>query len=264
MSEQPQIRFDDGAAYETYMGVWSRKVGEDFLSWLGPAPGLSWLEVGCGNGAFTALLAERASPASILGVDPSPAQLDYARSRPDARIARFEQGHALELPAAENSADAAIMALVIAFVPDPPKGVSEMRRVVRPGGMVAAYMWDLTGGGFPFQLSHDVIEAKGLPSVNPPSWEASALERLDAMWREAGLEDVEARAITVERSFPDFDTLWAITLTGPRLAALSAQLTPALKDEIREELRHRLNAGDGRPVTLSARANAVKGRVPQD
>jgi hypothetical protein len=138
-----------------------------------------------------------------------------------------------------------------------------MRRVVRPGGMVAAYMWDLPGGGFPFQLSHDVIEAKGLPSVMPPSWEASALERLGALWREAGLTDVEARAITVERTFPDFDTLWAITLTSPRLGAFSEQ-TPALKDEIREELRHRLNAGDGRPVTLSARANAVKGRVPQD
>lgn len=262
MSEQPQIRFDDGAAYETYMGIWSRKVGDEFLSWLGPKPGLSWLDVGCGNGAFTALLAERVKPSGVIGVDPSPAQLDYARSRPDARGARFQQGNALDLPVPENSADAAVMALVIAFVPDPAKGVSEMRRVVRPGGAVAAYMWDLPGGGFPFQLSHDVIEARGMPSTLPPSWEASALARLDELWRGAGLADVETRAITVERTFPDFNTLWAITLTGPRLAAMASQITPALKEEIHEELRGKLNAGDGKPVTLSARANAVKGRVP--
>lgn len=262
MSEQPQIRFDDGAAYEAYMGVWSRKVGEDFLSWLAPAPGLSWLEVGCGNGAFTALLEERASPASILGVDPSPAQLDYARSRPDARMAGFAQGHALELPAADNSADAAIMALVIAFVPDPAKGVAEMRRVVRPGGMVAAYMWDWPEG-FPYYVLEQVIAANGLPIIAPPSHEAAHQERMVELWRAAGLEGVESRTITVERSFPDFDRFWAIALTGPRMAAQAAQITPALKDQIREELRHRLDAGDGRPVTLSARANAVKGRVPQ-
>jgi SAM-dependent methyltransferase len=262
MSEQPQIRFDDGAAYETYMGVWSRKVGEDFLSWLGPAPGLSWLDVGCGNGAFTALLSERVRPSAILGVDPSPAQLDYARSRPGVDGARFVPGHAMEIPAADDSADAAVMALVIAFVPDPAQGVAEMARAVKPGGLVAAYMWDLPGGGFPFHLSHEVIESRGLPNVLPPSWESSGLDRMTDLWQQAGLANVQSRAITVERTFPDFDALWAITLTGPRLAAVVSQTTPALMDEIREELRARLGAGDGAPVTLTARANAVKGRVP--
>lgn len=262
MSEQTQIRFDDGAAYETYMGVWSRKVGDEFLSWLGPQPGLSWIDVGCGNGAFTAMLAERVSPSSILGVDPSLAQLDYARTRPDVTAARFEQGHAMALPTADNSVDAAVMALVIAFVPDPAQGIAEMRRAVRPGGLVAAYMWDLPGGGFPFHLSHEVIEAKGLPKTQPPSWEVSDMPRLAGLWREAGLRDVESRAITVERTFPDFDTLWAITLTGPRFAAVASHFTPELKEDVRQELRERLGAGDGQPVTLSARANAVKGRVP--
>ena len=94
MSEQNQIRFDDGAAYETYMGIWSRKVGEEFLAWLKPPRDISWLDVGCGNGAFTALLAERVEPLSIIGVDPSPAQLDFARTRPGVSVARFEAGHA--------------------------------------------------------------------------------------------------------------------------------------------------------------------------
>lgn len=74
-----EIRFDDGAAYERYMGKWSQLAGEAFLDWLAPAPGLRWLDVGCGNGAFTEMLAERCAPASVEGIDPSEAQLAYAR-----------------------------------------------------------------------------------------------------------------------------------------------------------------------------------------
>lgn len=261
MSEQPQIRFDDGAAYETYMGVWSRKVGEAFLAWLAPKPNLSWLDVGCGNGAFTALLAERTKPSSILGIDPSPAQLDFARTREGVSLARFEAGHAMELPAADARFDAAVMALVIAFVPEPAKGVSEMRRAVKPGGLVAAYMWDWPEG-FPFHHSHKIIEDRGLPAVPPPSWDASRRERMVELWQGAGLDGVEAREIVVERTFPDFETLWAITLTGPRVAMLAASLEPEVKAAIREELRQRLAAEEGKPVTLRARANAVQGRVP--
>lgn len=261
MSEQPQIRFDDGAAYETYMGIWSRKVGEEFLSWLAPKPALSWIDVGAGNGAFTALLAERTAPRSILGVDPSPAQLDYARKRGDVPGARFEQGHAMELPAADASVDAAVMALVIAFVPDPAKGVAELKRVVKPGGVAAAYMWNWPEG-FPFYAVEQVIRGRGLPVVAPPSAEASRLPRMVELWQQAGFADVESRAITVERSFPDFDQFWAIALTGPRMSAQAAQLGPEMLASLRADLKALLEAGDGRPVTLKATANAVKGRVP--
>lgn len=260
MTDQPQIRFEDGAAYETYMGVWSRKVGDEFLSWLTPPQGLSWVDVGCGSGAFTALLEERVNPSAVLGVDPSPSQLDFARKRTDVTKARFEQGHAMALPVPDKSVDAAVMALVIAFVPDPAKGVAEMARAVKPGGIVSAYMWDWPEG-FPFALSQQAIEARGYAPVAPPSWEAARLGRLAELWREAGMTDVETREITVERTFPDFDTLWTITLTGPRMTAFGSALTPELKDDIKQELRTRLNAAGGKPVTLSARANAVKGRV---
>ena len=261
MSEQSQIRFEDGAAYETYMGIWSRKVGEQFLAWLNPPPNLSWLDVGAGNGAFTALLAEQVKPASILGIDPSPAQLDYARKRQDVGHSRFEAGHAMELPAADASVDAAVMALVIAFVPDPAKGVAEMVRAVKPGGLVAAYMWDWPEG-FPFHHSHKIIEDRGLPAIAPPSWEASRQSRLEELWQGAGLSGIESRTITVERSFPDFETLWAITLTGPRVATLAATLSPEVKAEIRQTLKDRLKVEEGAPVTLTAMANAVKGWVP--
>ena len=124
---------------ERMMGVWSRAAGEVFLDWVAPRPGLRWIDVGCGNGAFTELLVERCAAAEVQGIDPSDAQLTFARARPAARVAEFRQGDAMALPFSEGRFDAAIMALVIFFVPDPGKGVAEMARVVRPGGTVATY-----------------------------------------------------------------------------------------------------------------------------
>src|SRR5206468_12295984 len=146
MAEQ-QIRFDDGASYERMMGIWSRSAGEIFLDWLAPPSGLRWIDVGCGNGAFTELLAERCSPAEVQGIDPSEGQLAFARTRPASRLARFQQGDAMALPFPDSTFDAAVMALVIFFVPDPAKGLAEMARVLRPGGTTAACAWDIFGGG---------------------------------------------------------------------------------------------------------------------
>src|SRR4051812_16784025 len=114
-----EIRFDDGAAYERYMGTWSQLVGATFLDWLAPQPGWRWLDVGCGNGAFTEMLVERCAPAHIEGIDPSEAQLAYARSRPALHgLAQFRQADAMALPFEANAFDAAVMPLVIFFVPD--------------------------------------------------------------------------------------------------------------------------------------------------
>ena len=130
--------FNDGAAYERRMGRWSRVVGEKFLDWLAVPQGLRWLDVGCGNGAFTEVVIARSAPAAVSGVDPSEGQLTYARTRPAAKLAEFRRGEAQALPYPDRSFDAATMALVISFVPDPAKAVREMLRVVRPGGWVAA------------------------------------------------------------------------------------------------------------------------------
>ena len=157
-----QIRFDDGAAYERYMGEWSRLAGETFLDWLAPRTGLRWLDVGCGNGAFTEMIIGRCAPASAHGIDPSEGQLAYARTRPAARVAQFSQGDAMALPFPDDTFDAAVMPLVIFFVPDPAEGVAEMARVVRPGGIVTAYAWDMEGGGFPYGALQE--EMRGLAS----------------------------------------------------------------------------------------------------
>src|SRR6266550_6871166 len=128
-----QIRFDDGAAYERYMGKWSQLAGETFLDWLAPRSSLRWLDVGCGNGAFTEMLVERCAPVSVQGIDPSEGQLAYARTRPASRVAQFRQGDAMAQPFPDSAFDAAVMPLVIFFVPDPSKGVAEMARVVCSG-----------------------------------------------------------------------------------------------------------------------------------
>src|SRR6202048_2751618 len=146
---EPQIRFDNGAAYERMMGVWSRLAGEVFLDWLAPGAGLRWIDVGCGNGAFTELIVASHAPAEVQGIDPSDGQLAYARTRSGAQMAEFRKGDAMALPFPDRSFDVAIMALVIFFVPEPAKGVAEMVRVVAPGGEIAAYAWDIAGGGFP-------------------------------------------------------------------------------------------------------------------
>src|SRR4029079_616810 len=138
-----------------------------------PKSGLRWLDVGCGNGAFTEMLVERCAPVSVEGIDPSERQLAYARTRPAARVAQFRQGDAMALPFPDDTFDAAVMPLVIFFVPDPAKGVAEMARVVCPGGIVAAYGWDMDVGGFPYDALWAEMRAMGMKFPQPPSNDAS-------------------------------------------------------------------------------------------
>jgi SAM-dependent methyltransferase len=260
MTEQ-QIRFDDGAAYERMMGIWSRLAGEIFLNWLAPCSGLRWIDIGCGNGAFTELIVERCAPAEVQGIDPSEGQLAFARGRHTARVAEFRQGNAMALPFSEGSFDAAVMALVIFFVPDPAKGVAEMVRVVCSGGTVASYAWDIMGDGFPLEPLRIEMRAMGLSPLTPPSAAASRIEALRELWTGAGLNEVETREITVQRTFDDFDDFWTTSLlssgVGPTIAAMTSGDVELLKTRVRA----RLPADAVGRITFGARANAVKGRV---
>ena len=243
------------------MGRWSQLVGESFLEWLAPAPGLRWLDVGCGNGAFTEMVVDRCAPVSVDGIDPSEAQLAFARTRPASRIAQFHQGDAMAQPFADHSFDVAVMPLVIFFVPNPAKGVAEMVRVVSPGGIVAAYAWDMLNGGFPYDALRAELTAMGVAVPSPPRPDASRVDIMRDLWTDAGLDAVETRPITATRTFTDFDDYWTTVLKGPSVGPSLSAMAPEQRGLLESRMRARLPADASGQITCSARANTVKGRV---
>jgi SAM-dependent methyltransferase len=261
MTTEP-IRFTDGAGYDRFMGVWSRLAGQDFLGWIAPQPGLRWLDVGCGNGAFTQLIVEQGAPLSLVGIDPSDAQLAFARQQPHLESVEFVNADAMALPFGDAAFDLAVMPLVIFFVPEPAKGVAEMARVVAPGGTVAAYAWDMEGGGFPYRDVTETLSAVGRPTPMPPSPEASRLEVLRDLWATAGLGDLQTNVIAVERTFADFEDFWSTLLGGPSAGQALGAMNKEERSGFRDLLRARLQPAGSGPITLSARAHAIRGTVP--
>ncbi len=226
--------------------------------------GLRWLDIGCGNGASTEELIARCAPAAVEAIDPSEYQLAYARNRDGARMANFQIGDAQALAFDNDSFDAAIMALVISFLPDPAKGVSEMKRVVRPGGWAAAYMWDIPGGGAPIQPLHDALHSLGIDAPRPTSSGASTKDALQELWEAAGLASVATRTLRIEVAYSNFDDFWDSNAVpvGPIGKSLE-ELSPQVKAQLRERLREQLpTAPDGR-IAYEAFCNAVTGRVPE-
>ncbi|RMX05753.1 class I SAM-dependent methyltransferase [Corticibacter populi] len=255
------FRFNDGATYERYMGQWSRLVGEAFLDWLAIGPQKRWLDVGCGNGAFTEMLIERCRPALVHGIDPSEGQLAYARAREALQTAGLSRADAMALPFPADGFDVAVMPLVIFFVPNPAQGVAEMARVVSPGGTVAAYAWDMAGGGFPYHALHTQMRALGVDVPVPTSTEASNMDVMRSLWAQAGLAAVEERSITVRRTFVDFDDYWATVLGAPSVGAKLAVMSPGEIDRLKAQMQAGLSADSTGRITCSARANAIKGQV---
>jgi SAM-dependent methyltransferase len=168
----------------------------------------------------------------------------------------------MALPFLDDTFDAAVMPLVIFFVRDPAKGVAEMARVVRPAGIVSAYAWDMVGGGFPYEALQAEMRGMGVAVPVPPSHGASRIDAMRELWTAAGLEVVDTREITVQRTFADFDDYWTTILggpsVGPQLAAMASEDVAILK----ARMRARLPVDSEGCISYGARANAVKGRVP--
>lgn len=255
--------FTDGKAYERFMGRWSKLVGQQFLTWLDVPKGLRWLDSGCGNGAFTDEVIARAAPASVIAVDPSEGQLAYARTRPGSAMARFQIGDAQRLSFPDDSFDVAVMALVIAFLPQPDKAVAGMTRVVRPGGWVATYMWDLEAGGSPTSPMFSALKSIGATPSAVPNAPASRIEAMRGFWQAAGLQSVETTVIRIPVSFDSVDDFWETTTSSGGPAAKLIEALPADRQhQVRQRLGEQLRPGaDGR-ISYEAFANAVKGCVP--
>jgi hypothetical protein len=154
------------------------------------------------------------------------------------------------------------MPLVIFFVPDPAKGVAEMARVVQAGGLITAYGWDMAGGGFPYHAVRAELEDMGVRAPEEPSRDASRPEVQLALWNAAGLADIEPHVFTAERSYPDFDNYWTTVLTGPATSSILRTMEADQLADLRGRLKKRLPPDSKGRITCSARANAIRGRVP--
>lgn len=255
-----------GESYEQYVGRWSRLVAREFLDWLEPRDGLRWTDVGCGTGALAATILAQSNPASVVGIEPSEGFLQLAATQiADAR-ARFKRGDARKLPLADTSVDAAVSALMLNFVDDPKKVVAEMRRVVTPGGAVAVYLWDYAGAMEFMRYFWDAataLDADAAALDEGNRFPICQEQPLADLFRSAGLENVETRAIDIPTDFSDFDDFWAPFLGGQGPAPTYCM---ALSKDDRERLRLRLREAvpaeaDG-SIRLKARAWGVRGRAP--
>jgi ubiquinone/menaquinone biosynthesis C-methylase UbiE len=254
------IRFDDGASYEIMMGRWSMLAGEQFLHWLGAPAGKRWVDVGCGNGAFTELMVQRCAPLDVQAFDPAPAQLDYARKRlPGGSPVQWAPGDAMRLPLADASVDVAVMALVLFFVPEPAIGVAEMCRVVCSGGLVAAYHWDMLARGFPLaDIGIEMLKV-GISPRMPPSVNVSTIEASCALWTNAGLKNVRTTQIAVQRKFASFDDYWNSAATSNALRPMFDDIPASQIATLKASVQLRLPSADDGSITVNARANAICG-----
>jgi len=255
--------FDDSAAYERFVGRWGRAAGAVFLDWIAPPTNARWLDVGCGTGLFTELILDTRSPAVVFAIDQAEAQIEHARRKPAAQQADFQVADAQALPFPDSTFDVVASALVINFIPDRPRALSEMRRVARARSVVAGYVWDFTeelSPSGPFRLGMRQIVAD-LPAL--PGTEESRLGALRSLFERAGFEEIATRSIDVTVSFPHFEDFWlaqtpSYSPTTKMIAAMTKRDRVRLIEAVRAGLPIR---PDGR-IEYSARANAIKARVP--
>jgi ubiquinone/menaquinone biosynthesis C-methylase UbiE len=256
--------FDDGAAYERFMGRWSRAVGAVFLEWLAPPNGAQWLDVGCGTGAFTELVLGSCSPAKVMGIDPFPEQVEYARSLPGARLAEFKVADSLNLPFPDRSFDVVASALVINFVPDRLRGLTEMRRVAKPGGLVAGYVWDFAGGRATAAPLAKGMRAIGIEPPTEPGTKDTTIEALRSLFTAAGLQSVEARPIEIAPTYSSFDDFWSSqTGTVSPTAKFIATLTEPDRSRLQDAVRNILPPNADGSISYSACAHAIKAQAPE-
>ena len=257
------LDFDDSAAYERFMGRWSRAVAPVFLDWLGARRRATWLDVGCGTGVLAETLLELCAPERIDAVDPAPAQLQAAARGPAAGRVAFRVADARRLPFPDASFDVVASALVINFIPDRAPALAEMRRVARAGGQVAGYVWDFAEELSPSGPLRRAMRRFGVDVPGIPGTDASRLDALRALFQGAGLERIETRTIDVCLAYTDFEDFWQAQTPG---YAPTTKLIAALKDSERTRLMHAVQAalpcGPNGSIEYCARVNAIKARAP--
>lgn len=256
-------RWAAGDAYEAYMGRWSRLMAAEFLAWLHAPPRRRWLEVGCGSGALTRSICSLADPDAVVACDQSEPfvayMLDHVR---DARVTGVVAATEA-LPERPPGFDVVVSGLVLNFIPDPAAALSAMRDRVRPGGVMAAYLWDYAGGIEMLAHFWDAAVAQDTGAISLDesrrfrAWDAAYVRLL---FEAAGVRDVESVVLTVPTSFESFDDYWTPFLggTGPAPTYV-ASLSATDRAELESRLRTRLGATRDGSIALKARAIAVRG-----
>jgi SAM-dependent methyltransferase len=261
-----QDMFAESEAYERFMGRWSRRLAPLMVKFASVGPQDAILDVGSGTGALAFAVAEAMPSARLTGVDPSSAYVRYAQAGAPSERVRFLVGDAQALQLPDAAFDKALSLLVMNFIPDPARALREMIRVTRPGGVVAAAVWDYGGGMEMLRVFWD--EAVALDSAiaarDERNMPLSRPGELAALWRGHGLQYVEEQPIAIELPFASFDDYWSPFLGGQGPAgAYTSSLSETARVGLESRLRRRLLGGrlDG-AFTLRARAWAVKGVVP--
>ncbi len=254
-----------GAAYEPYVGRWSRLVARDFLAWLAVPTHSAWLDVGCGTGALSQTILAAGSPRSVKGIDRSEGFVQYARAQSADARARFEVGDAQALADPSASYDVAVSGLVLNFVPSPEQMVAEMVRVTRPNGSVAVYVWDYADL---MQLMRYFWDAAAALDFAAGARDEGRLfpickpHPLTDLFRSAGLRAVDVRAIDVPTDFANFDAYWTPFLGGQGPApAYVMSLSEERRVLLRERVRRELPTQSDGSIRLIARAWAARGTV---
>ena len=262
---QPEM-FAESAAYERFMGQWSRRLAPSLVTFAGVLDGETVLDIGSGTGALTFAIASAAPTARVTGVDPAAPYVAFARSKVTTERVQFVVGDAQALQFADRSFDRVLSLLVMNFIPDHAKALREMRRVTRPDGVIAAAVWDYGEQMEMLRIFWDAAIAAdpavaGRDERNMPLCKRG---QLSALWRAEGLLQVEEQPLTIDMRFASFDEYWTPFLGGQGPAgAYVAKLSAPDRDALRVRLRKQLLVdGADRPITLRARAWAVKGTVP--
>jgi ubiquinone/menaquinone biosynthesis C-methylase UbiE len=248
----------ESVIYDQKMARSSPLVGRKFLDWLALPNGLRWLDIGCGTGLFTELILDTNAPESVCGIDPSESHIALAKSKPRASHIEYGVAGAELLPYGNDDFDVAVMALVIQYVPDQRRAMSEMCRVLRNNGTVAAYIWPGPHDGHPMQPVNDAVKAAGLSRMSRPGGNIRNIEGLVDLYHASGLEDIESSAIEFTLDFIDFGDYWT-SQTGDTVA----DMTSSEVEKLRAALKERLPEGPNGEISFGARANAVKARVPE-
>ncbi len=256
--------WERGGSYELYVGRWSREVAPRFLSWLGTPAGQRWLDVGCGTGALCAAILERSSPASVVGVEPAEGFLRAARENLGSRAELF-RGSAEQIPLPGGSVDVVVSGLVLNFVPEPEAALTEMARVARAGGTIAAYVWDYAGRMELMRIFWDAavtLDPEAASLDEGVRFPLCRPETLTALFAGAGLRRVETAAIDIATRFADFEDYWRPFLGGQGPApSYAMSLDEAARGRLRERIRGQLRAQADGSIALTARAWAVRGAV---